>query len=159
MKESSMADSNGNGRNVRMVPIQLGDILMLMEAMRLAGNTAMMSSLPLAEKRLREYQAMFDDMVPAGARIFDGEVWAEINITLATATSYRVFVQKKDERYYWGSDYSGYLIVQVGERSWRSLKWDVRNDGEEMKAVIQTLEELAPLDCVRTPSEEVPQGS
>lgn len=160
--KTPLADNTGNGRDLRNFDIHIGDVLMLMETMCLAANTEMMCHRPGAEKRLREYQARLDAMIPDAARLFDGGDWCEINMALADATSYEVGIESRSLPSYTWSNYkpTGTIVITIGKRSWTSKSWDIKEDSDEFRTVLSLLEELSPIDCERAKTASiVPESS
>ncbi len=136
----------GNGRNIHSLDFPLGDMLMMMEAMRLAGNTAMMYPKPVAEARFREYQERFNALVPEPARQFSGFDLCEINIALQEASSFHVFIARPTGRQWWYNG-SGRLTVQVDGDRWSTKNSNIEHGDEVFNAVLDLLTDLAPMDC------------
>lgn len=141
----------GNNRLKRTMEFDLADAPMLMAAVRLAACTAMMCSHKDADKKLRVYQKMFEQFVPACAARFEEEVWAEIGMALLNAESFRVTIEPRSwerDRTWW---YEGVLTVYVGKKRFEAGRgisaYVKRGDDEAPKALYEALTELAPMDC------------
>src|SRR3546814_20316368 len=83
-----------NGRTKVMLEFDASDLPMLAEALGLARNTAMMNGQPVAQKRLETLRKMVDAMIPAGARLFDGEVWSEICLAMYNGEDWDVSIHR-----------------------------------------------------------------
>lgn len=137
-----------NSRHHHTLEVPIGDVLMLMEALRLAATTAMLSQARSAQTRLREYQAYLDERIPAAARLFSGYTFCDMNLALADASDFEVlFVPERLNS--WRSPRSGRIAVRIGSKEWVSSENNFHDDGKEIAALIDLLEELAPLDCRR----------
>src|SRR3546814_15586650 len=107
-----------NGRTKVMLEFDASDLPMLAEALGLARNTALMNGQPVAQQRLETLRRMVNAMVPAGARIFDGEVWSEICLALYDGGDWKVSIH----RHSWRGKYrhEGYILVSVGHKERKS---------------------------------------
>lgn len=128
------------------------DLPLLAAALRTAACAALATGNHQALKRLDEYRAVIDTMIPAAARIFEGACWSEICMALGDSKTYGVGFEKwgwneKDGKY-------GVIRVVVGDKCWQTS--DYRNFPSKggIDAVKSLLEELAPLDATRIEIEE-----
>ncbi|AXK44050.1 hypothetical protein [Erythrobacter aureus] len=136
-----------NGRNMHSMEFPLADLLMMMEAMRIKGNVAMMSPYKGAEDRLREYQARFDALIPPHARQFDSMALCEINIELQEASYFHIFTQRPHGQRWWHETSEGRLVVQINGKRWSTKSSNIKKDDEVYNGVLDLLKELAPMDC------------
>lgn len=140
-----------NNRLKRTLEFDVADGPMLMAAVRLAACTAMMCSHRDAEKKLRVYQQMFAQHVPAAAARFDEETWAEIGMALMAATSFHVTILPKRwerDRSWWRE---GALAVTIDGATFLGdhgvSPYVKRGDDAPPQALCEALQELAPMDC------------
>lgn len=98
------------------------------------------------------HRCLWDQFVPAPARLFDAEAWAEIHIALQKAATWSVEVVPPSWRA-WDREH-GYIVVRVDDRSWQSDRCNYAPDGEECRAVADLIEELAPLSA--RPADDAP---
>jgi hypothetical protein len=148
-----------NRRGFFLVEFHEGDAYMLVHAMMIAATTAMMCGYPGAQARFNEYREKFEEHVPAMARIFEEERWAEIIALLQAAPGYEIeFV--KDWRGNWRDppeEDTGRVKVKIGDKMFQSDLWG--KVGEEpfkrkhLEELMRTLDVLAPLDCTGTMTE------
>lgn len=148
-----------NRPNHFTVEFHKGDALMLVHAMMIASTTAWMCGYPGARDRFNEYREKFEEHVPALARVFDEEAWAELVMALQSVTNYEVEFTK-DWRGNWRDppeEDTGRVVVTVGDKRWESTLWGKVGDEDfkrkHLAELIQTLDVLAPLDCTGTLTE------
>jgi hypothetical protein len=148
-----------NRRGYFNVEFHEGDALMLVHAMMIASTTAWMCGYPGARDRFNEYKEKFEEHVPAMARLFDEEAWAEIVMALQSSPGYEVEFTP-DWRGGWGDppeEKTGKVRVIVGDKTWKCVLWG--KVGEEdfkrkhVAELVRTLDVLAPLDCTGTVTE------
>lgn len=142
-----------NRRGYFNVEFHEGDALMLVHAMMIASTTAWMCGYPGARDRFNEYREKFEEHVPAMARIFDEEAWAEIIMALQGVETYEIEFAR-DWRSKWGAppeEESGEVRITVGEKTWKSTLFGKVGEEEfkrkHLAELIQTLDALAPMDC------------
>ena len=135
--------------------IPLGDVPMLASALRTAICTAMMDQKPDAQRRLETYRAQLEAIIPAPARVFGGNSFAEICEALETAETFGIEFEE------WGWDPGdgkgrskgkyGRINVVIGDRKWRSHDYKNYRDGGTIEALATLLEEFSPLgvSCTR----------
>lgn len=138
-----------NKRNKVSLEFDVTDLPMVADAFSIARNTAMMCGRPVAKERLERLRQAVEALVPEPARVFDGEVWAEIGAALSTAARWSLAVERPDWR---GSYYrTGWLVVTVDGKRWKSDGSEHSAAGPEAAAVAALLAELAPVGCERDP--------
>jgi len=132
----------------RTLEFDLQDAPMLVHALLIGANTAMMCGNKEAQKKLRAYGKMLEPLVPPEAQHFDPEVLAEIGGALQDASFCEVSFQPQpwNKFLFMGAR----LEVKIGERVWASnhRTYNVRTDMSVLEAVTQMLQEWAPLECV-----------
>lgn len=144
-----------NNRLKRQIEISLMDALMLARGALIAANTAMMAQRPKAEERLRQYQAMFEELVPEAARVFSGEVWAELGMAMEVAQSIHVTLEPPPWRQgLWHGGHITVIVTSAGETSetapvlrFTSLSSEHEQGSPALEAVRDVLAELAPIEC------------
>lgn len=145
-----------NMQNKRTLEFDVTDAPMMLHAMQIAANTAMMCGHPSARARFQQYRDFFKSLIPAEANFFGKEVWGEIGMALATAKTFRVYLDednfdKMDRargRPRWNVGYC--LFVQIGDTAWKA-KYELRDmkaGDPRARAVHDLLQSLAPIDCV-----------
>lgn len=140
----------GNGRRMRTVEIDLADAPMLAGAMRLAAGTALMygHSQAKARERFQRYRAMFKELSPPEAFLFDNEEdWCEIAIAMDGAPDFEVTWEKGR----WPDYDKGHACVRVGDRAWHIRRETIT--AERSEAIGAALEDIAPMTCVRVRKE------
>lgn len=150
-----------NMQNKRTIEIDVSDAPMLVHAMQIAANTAMMCGHPEARKRFQQYRDVFKAFAPAESDYFDEEAWGEIGMALAQAKTFRVFLDedhwdkraRAEGRGRWSISY--HLFVQIGEQVWHAKHLrrgmapheTIKAGDPRVKAVFDVLASLAPIDC------------
>jgi len=131
----------GNGENIVSIEFDRADALIIVHAMQIAANTAMMCGYPDAEARFRHYQEVFTALVPKGAvHLRSEEAFTEIILAIrdkkvwrAEESSARAFQDKID----------GDIIV--GDRRWATKLFLTR---AEYKDLLDAIISMAPMDAV-----------
>lgn len=139
----------GNKRTEVVFSFEKTDLPMIADAFMIARNAALMSGNRLAQQRLEQLRLMIEACVPQEARIFDGEIWAEIGIALSTARTWSISVVPVSWRPSW--DRTGQITVEIDGSKWASEDCNYAPDCAEMAAVAALLEDLAPLGAERVP--------
>lgn len=147
-----MADDNK--RLKATMEFDIYDAFMLWHAMCIAGNTARMSQRYKAEEKIRAYQQKFMDLVPPAAKHFDEEAFAEMGHYLQECDCYTVSIEYGERA--WVKE--GPIVVRIIKdqkgRTFRSFILDkFREDGPEIKAVRELLQQLSPMNVAEKEKE------
>ena len=120
---------------------QLSDLPMLADAMMIAGNTAMLCSNPVAQKRCDEIRNMIAEHIPAAALLMDGEEWVEIMACLNKSSKWNVYLSGNR----WS--YARYYTIAIDDKTWKSKRWADKdtNTVALIEGLIEVLYEMAPL--------------
>lgn len=135
-----------NKRTIVSLEFEQADLPMLMHALAIARNTALMCGHDAAKRRLESYRKQVEALIPKPALAFDGEVWSEIGMAVAEGNPWSVRFEAK--RYSWeaGRD-TGSIVVRVGDREWTSESWSHTQESGAVEAVREVLRDLAPLSA------------
>lgn len=151
-----------NMKNKRTLEFDVSDAPMLIHAMQIAANTAMMCGHPDARKRFQAYRKVFEQFVPAEAAWFDEETWGDIGEALVTATGFHVYLDltrfeklalERGERISWRAREDLDLVIDFrqGEEIVRRFKSKYGFKGKagdpRVAAVFKVLDDLAPMTC------------
>lgn len=148
-----------NGRRKLVLEFDEMDAPMILHALRIGATTAMMCGHPDAKIRLNKYCEFVKQFIPPAAQLFGEEEWGEIGIAMDGQTEFTVFLAPLTwrETEYWNPKYSeGQIVVRVGRRAWRSNDSNFRQGDERVQLVLDTLNQLAPMDCKGRITEWVP---
>lgn len=140
-----------NRRDKFVMEFDRADAPMLVHALGIAANTAMMCGHPQAQKKLQAYREAVKAFAPPEADRFDEEVWAEMGIALLTAKRVDVGVKQRAWEHK-GSDWwsEGTLVVTVDGREFRGDRGGKphvrRDDGVTISALYEVVKEMAPME-------------
>jgi hypothetical protein len=136
-----------NKRLTRVLEFDLADAPMLLHAMRIGANTAMMCGHRDAQERLKRYGAMLKEFISPVSDIFDPECWAEIGMALADAKECRVGLAPRAHDTSWSPTL--FLSVVVDGRRFRDTSWmGYKRDSPIPEKVCEALRQLAPVNCL-----------
>lgn len=139
----------GNGENIVSIEFDRADALMIVHAMQIGANTAMMCGYPDAEARFRHYREVFKTLVPAGAvHLRSEESFTEIILAIRETKTWRA----EESR---GQAFRDKLDADiiVGQRSWPTNIWLTR---DEYQSLLDAITSMAPMDAVFEGSTEKP---
>ncbi len=140
---------NSGNRTVSL-QFSVGDLPMICYAFKIARTTAMMCHNKIAEKRLANYVKMIDALIPAEARLFDTEEWAEICACISECKEWSITIGSREWDRHGHHVGRGRIRVQVDGQVWfhDRLKTNdyMTTESSEFIAVKNLLEELAGLD-------------
>lgn len=136
-----------NGRLTKTLDYESYEAPMMAHALQIAANTALMCGHEGARERLRELLGKVKANVPAEARRFDDEAFAEIGRAMQDVPDDgEVVVGWAPPS--WRSQWSktGFLTVTIGDRRWTSRSADVPKDGSEPSDLGAYLKQIARFD-------------
>ena len=143
-----------NGRLTHLLAFESYEAPMMVAALRLARNTAMMCG-GHGRKRL---EAMLDEvkaLVPVISRHFDEEKFADMGRALQDAKTFSVTWARNRHAFSW--DAEGYMVVMLdGVIALVSSRSEHRKDSPLMMELKAYLSEIAPLTADYVEFEEVP---
>jgi hypothetical protein len=154
-----------NMQNKRTLEFDVSDAPMLVHAMQIAANTAMMCGHPDARKRFQQYREVFQSFAPPEAAFFDEETWGEMGMALAQASAFHVYmdIDSFERREFTQRGYLSYsarnsmdLWVSFTRKDQEPIRFRSKygfkgsKDDPRVEQVFKALAELAPLDCVGT---------
>lgn len=144
-----------NRPNHFTVEFHEGDAPMLVHAMIIASNTAMMCGYPGAKERFNTFKKKFEEYVPAISKLFDEEEWSEIIAKLQHVDNY--VVEFQSNRWHWGEptpEQEGTIFIRIGEARFAARGWNLKRNDPVRRAhladLLTTLDRLAPLGCTGT---------
>lgn len=137
-----------NGQNTRILQFEETDAPVLVHALIIAANTALMCGKPLAQKRLQQLRKALEQFVPEPAKDFDPEDWCEMGLAMVSAERVHVFYDVPD----WARTTNTWmreknLRITIGKRSWCSEKRYGTDPDGPREALVAVLEEIVPLGC------------
>lgn len=131
----------GNGENIVSIEFDRADALMIVHAMQIGANTAMMCGYPDAEARFRHYREVFKALVPEGAvHLRSEEAFTEIILAIREAKLWRA---EEKAGYAFQDKIDGEIIV--GKRSWPTNIWLTR---VQFQSLLDAIASMAPMDAV-----------
>lgn len=140
-----------NKRTTRTLEFDVMDAPVLMHALLIGANTAMLCGKPGAQARLRQYVAILREIAPDESKLFDAEDWCELGLALATAKKVQVGLKNPKWRGRFNRDYA--IQVTIGTKHWFSDKSYFMPGAEEVGKLSRLLAEIAPVGC------EIVQGA
>ena len=132
-----------NKRLKRTLEFDLTDANMLMHAMMIAANSAMMCGNHAAQSRLKYYYKMLERFVPQACKIFSAEKFAEIGLALPKAERVYISFHKK-----YGAYYNASITVRINHEQWVSDRFDSHKDCTKLKDFVALIKELADVDTI-----------
>ncbi|MFZ3482207.1 hypothetical protein [Sphingomonas sp. 3-13AW] len=130
---------------MRTIEFDEADAPMLMAAMRLAANTALMygEDQRNAMHRLRFYRDLFQQFAPAEASLFsDEETWTEIAIAMEGAEAFEVSWKPGS----WPCYDRGRATVTINDRHWET-GYSTAVTREAALGLAKALATMAPVTC------------
>jgi len=138
-----------NNRNIRTMEFEVTDVPMIIGALRIAANTALMCGKHDAQERLRQLRKAIEQYVPTEAGWFDEEDWCELGMALTGAetvhVSYDVPGWAKGGVNTWMRE--KHLRVQIGKLDWVSKDRFGNEPNGPAEALAAVLQEIAPIEC------------
>lgn len=136
-------DESGNGERLGTLRFDLADAPVLMHALMVQGNLAMMGcGGPKVEGRMRHYQRIFLEACPKGyEHLRRDEDLCDIAIAMVESETWSIHRKRR-----WQSSTEGPSVITVGSKRWETSTLEIA-DHDELAACIQA---IAPLDCRRT---------
>lgn len=125
----------------------LMDAPMIVHALQIAANTALMCGNPDARVKLQAYRDLLKTTAPACVFLFDEEQWAEMGMALVTAKRMRIELDlppyMRDQ--YWRRE----KAIKIDVDGFVIMSRDVRFEGScpEFNEVCEYLKQIAPLTC------------
>lgn len=83
-----------NKRNKFTIEYDIADLPMVVHALAIARNTAMMCGHTVAKERLEHLRKIVDGLVPPAARVFDDQVWCEICLAIYDSPEWSVDIAR-----------------------------------------------------------------
>lgn len=147
-----------NGRMKRSIEVNVGDLLVLRHALRIAVTTAMMYGRSLAEARLKvvedQIKALIGEEMVIIDQFFEDHCACEIVARLQQAEHCEVLVspvswEARRHGFFWSRHSKGKIEVRItsGGETYQYLSDSIERydqDGWEVKAVFTALRSLAP---------------
>lgn len=134
-------DDSGNGGRIETLRFDIADAAVLMHAVMIAGNVAMMSSSPQVEGRIRYYQRKFLEACPPGYEHLQSERdLTDIAIAMIDAKTWSIHRLRQ-----FRSSSDGVTIITIGEKTWHTSMLESAQH-KELEACINA---IAPIDCQR----------
>lgn len=140
--------SEGNGSNIAQISVDKADIPMLVHALAIGANTVMMCGGGNAQRRMRHYKKVLEDMVSPGWKHFRFEEDVS-NIVLAINETPTCRFQFKKK--YW--EERGVVEITVGDKVWNTFTISI-SDALEMLTFVK---EILPLSCELEIAGDIPE--
>jgi hypothetical protein len=134
-----------SNRNEVTLTFSVGDLPMLLHAMRIEANVAMMSGREEARTRMKRYCDAIRSLIPAEAQVFHEATWAEMSAALGSGEAWSVAHVRNDYGFY---SRTGRLVVTIGDRKFATKSNDIEADSPMADAVRSLLRDLSPMDSV-----------
>ncbi|UTC29695.1 hypothetical protein BAJUN_00650 [Bajunvirus bajun] len=134
-----------NGALTQNLEHQLYEAPLILHALLIAGNTAMMCQQPEAKRMIDALKAKLRATIPVEAFHFDEEDFATFGKALQEPVTYHVFYHRSNR-----FSRIGYIHVRIGDREWKSRSYNTHEkDAETVEKVGLMLEKIAHMDAVR----------
>lgn len=132
-------NDSGNGGRIESLRFDIADAAVLMHAMMIAGNAAMMGSSSKVEGRIRYYQRKFLEACPPGYQhLRREEDLSDIAIAMIDSKTWSIHRSRQ-----YRSSTEGKTVITVGDKRWSTSELTPEQH-DELKACINA---IVPLDC------------
>ncbi|MBS7671674.1 hypothetical protein [Croceicoccus gelatinilyticus] len=138
-REELPLEAEGNGERLRQIEFDQADAPMLLHALIIGANTALMCGGRQATQRMAYYARLIRDLCPPGhEHLRREEDLCEIALAMREAPHWSfTFAPER-----WRSN--GEAIIRVGKKAWTSAYMITQPQADELRGCIEA---IAPLTC------------